>query len=151
MKDIRVWKKAFESDLESIIIEFKDSVTTPCVVILTGLVGAGKTTFVKHFIGDKEGTDLQSPTYSLVQEKGNMLHADLYRLESPEDLIHLELELYLEHKKYFLVEWGKEYLSALQRETGDNFNFFELEILVNPGADGSSNNSTRNYILRDIN
>jgi tRNA threonylcarbamoyladenosine biosynthesis protein TsaE len=64
--------------------------------------------FNKIFIGKSE---VQSPTYSLVNEYDNILHADLYRLEKKEDLIHLELPMYIEDKEYFLISI-KDYAHA---------------------------------------
>jgi tRNA threonylcarbamoyl adenosine modification protein YjeE len=100
MSIIRAWKKVFETDLSNIVIELKEVLQTPCLLFLEGPVGAGKTTFVRAFLEEKE---VQSPTYSLVLEYDNILHADLYRIEKKEDLIHLEPPMYLEEKDYFIV------------------------------------------------
>ena len=51
-----------------------------------------------------------SPTYSLINDYGETVHGDFYRLVNPEEIVQLELELYLESADYFLVEWGKQYL-----------------------------------------
>jgi tRNA threonylcarbamoyladenosine biosynthesis protein TsaE len=74
----RSWKKVFESDLSNISIELKEVLQIPCILFLEGPVGAGKTTFTKIFIENK---NVQSPTYSLINEYESILHADLYRLE----------------------------------------------------------------------
>ena len=102
MNNVRSWKKVYESDLSNIVIEMRESLQTPCLLFLDGPVGAGKTTFSKIFIDKKE---VQSPTYSLINEYDQILHADLYRLEKKEDLIHLEIAMYIEDKDYFLIEW----------------------------------------------
>ena len=91
------WKKVLLSDLTYVCQEIKDSVDLPAVIILTGEVGTGKTTFCKSFIGDGA---TQSPTYSIINETKNCVHADFYRIEGPDDIVHLELPLYIENKEY---------------------------------------------------
>jgi len=148
-KLVRIWKKVLESDLENLAIELKETVDTPCVIILTGPVGAGKTTFTKDFIGKGSGT--QSPTYSIVNEVGDVAHADFYRIESDDDIEHLELSFYLEDKKYFLVEWGKPYLRELERSLDVDFSFYELEIIVNTDNNDQESTPSRNFSLHKFN
>ncbi len=127
MSVIRSWKKVLESDLPNIVIELKEVVQPPCVIILDGPVGAGKTTFTRLFL---EKGEAPSPTYSLINEVDNIVHADLYRIEKKEELIHLEIPMYLEEKDYFLIEWGMPYLYELQRIIGDEFKFYQLKIEI---------------------
>ncbi|MFA6235729.1 MAG: tRNA (adenosine(37)-N6)-threonylcarbamoyltransferase complex ATPase subunit type 1 TsaE [Bacteriovorax sp.] len=141
MNSVRAWKKVLESDLPNIVIELKEVVQPPCVIILDGPVGAGKTTFTRAFL---EKVEAPSPTYSLVNEVDNIVHADLYRIEKREDLIHLELPMYLEEKDYVLIEWGMPYLHDLQRIIGDEFKFYQLKIEVNE-------QKSRNFFLNKLN
>ncbi len=140
MSIVRTWKKVLESDLGNIANEMKEVIEPPSVIILDGPVGAGKTTFTKVFIDRKE---TNSPTYSIINEVDNLLHADLYRIEKTEELIHLEIPMYLEEKDYFLIEWGMPYLSQLQRIIGDEFKFYKLQIEINE-------NNSRNFVLTKI-
>jgi tRNA threonylcarbamoyladenosine biosynthesis protein TsaE len=142
---IRSWKKVFESDLSNIVEELKEVAQPPCVIILDGEVGAGKTTFTRSFISK---TEIQSPTYSIINEVDNIVHADFYRLEKKEELIHLEIPMYIDGKDYFLVEWGMTYLNELQRIIGDEFKYYQLKIEINPSIDDRK--QTRNYILSKI-
>lgn len=128
MSLIRAWKKVLESDLANIVTELKEVVQPPCVIILDGPVGAGKTTFTRAFL-DKE--QAPSPTYSLINEVDNIVHADLYRIEKRDELIHLEIPMYLEEKDYVLIEWGMPYLSELRKIIGDEFKFYQLKIEIN--------------------
>ena len=64
------------------------------------------------------------------------MHADFYRLNSAEEVIHLELSMYLEDKEYFLVEWGKPYLNEILAETSDDFEVYEIEFEMNEVAEG---------------
>lgn len=140
MSSIRIWKKVLESDLANIVTELKEVVQPPCVIILDGPVGAGKTTFTRSFL---EREQAPSPTYSIINEVDNMVHADLYRIEKKDELIHLEIPMYLEEKDYFLIEWGMPYLYELQRIIGDEFKFYQLKIEINE-------QKSRNFYLNKI-
>lgn len=144
---LREWKKVFESDLDYIVMEMKDYITPKSMVILEGKLGAGKTTFCKNFIKDAETF---SPSYSILSETGDTLHADLYRIESREEILHLELSMYLEDKNYFLVEWGEKYLSLLTKELPENFKVFKLEIDINEGSGQDKDTQSRNFSLSEL-
>lgn len=149
MKVLRSWKKVFENDLPSLITELKELVSLPAVIILTGPVGAGKTTFTKYFVGG-EDQEVTSPTYSIVNESAQVAHADFYRIETDEDVIHLELDLYLEEKDFFLVEWGRPYLKTLQRLVSEDFLFYELAIETNEKKRRDGLEISRNFELRAL-
>lgn len=147
MSNVQEWKKVYESDLSNIVTELKEGLVTPAALILSGEVGAGKTTFTRHFCDIGE---ISSPTYAMINEVGKLAHADLYRIEDENDLIHLEIHLYLENKDYFLVEWGKQWIKQLQRDIPDEFNLYELVISVNEPASTDSGTPSRNYTLSEI-
>ena len=144
MKELRVWKKVHESDLESLVLELKDLTKKPAVVVLSGPMGAGKTTFTRTFTSVVEPLNqASSPTYAVINEGTKLVHADFYRLESDEEVLHLELPLYLQGKEYFLVEWGKNFLRRLSLEVPEGFSFYELTFeIVSDGV--------RNLVLSDI-
>ena len=79
------------------------------IVLLTGELGAGKTTFVR---GVAQGTgstaDVASPTFQLVRVypgRVQLAHVDLYRVESSAELRDLGLEE-LADRGAVVVEWG---------------------------------------------
>lgn len=145
MSHIRSWKKVYESDLSNIVEELKEVAQPPCVIILDGTVGAGKTTFTRFFTNKNE---VPSPTYSIINEIENIIHADFYRIEKKEDLIHLEIPMYLEEKDYFLIEWGMPYLKDIERIVGDEFKYYQLKIEIN--SNGTDQKQSRNYSLTKL-
>lgn len=79
-------------------------------VVLTGELGAGKTTFVQG-VADGLGVDdtVSSPTFVLVKEYVGRLtvaHADIYRLERVQDVVDLGLDEIADGEALLLVEWG---------------------------------------------
>jgi len=64
-------------------------------------------------------------------------------------LDHLEIPLYLEEKEFFLVEWGLPFLTELQKIVGDEFYFYELEIIVNE-KQSSEEIPSRNLVLKEL-
>lgn len=136
LSEINIWKKVLQSDLEYLGNEVREFVGDRAVIILEGKMGVGKTTFIKSFLLDET---TQSPSYNVLTETRTALHGDFYRIKDKEEIIYLELELYLEHKKYFLVEWGKEYLHTLSREVSDDFNFYFLELDFIEGCEDQRN------------
>lgn len=142
-KQIRSWKKVYENDLSYICIELKDLIDTPALIILDGPLGAGKTTFTKYFIEDESAP---SPTYSLINETKDVVHADFYRIKEREEILHLELPLYMEGKNYFLVEWGRKHIASIEKELSEEFKTYILEISINDKSEGQEIES-RNFTL----
>ncbi len=89
------------------------------VLALQGDLGAGKTHLAKG-IAAGLGLDpeaVTSPTFTLVQEHGDgaLLHLDLYRIESEEEVARLGLDELLDGDAVALVEWpdrGRDWLPA---------------------------------------
>ena len=77
------------------------------MVGLEGDLGVGKTTFVKGLAKTFSIHDDQvsSPTFTLVNEYGALVHVDLYRLEKSSEVAALALEEYVQPGKILLVEW----------------------------------------------
>jgi tRNA threonylcarbamoyladenosine biosynthesis protein TsaE len=81
------------------------------VVVLTGELGAGKTTLVQGIARGLEATEhVASPTFTLVREYTSgrlpLAHVDLYRLEREQDVIDLALDELEDGERVLLVEWG---------------------------------------------
>ena len=79
-------------------------------VVLTGELGAGKTTFVQ---GVARGLGIEdqvvSPTFTLIKEYTGRLdvaHVDVYRLDRVQDVVDLGLDELGTGEDVLLVEWG---------------------------------------------
>lgn len=142
-EEIVLWEKVFEADLEHIASELKRTIVAPSLILLEGIVGSGKTSFSKNFINDGETF---SPSYSVLTQTQEVLHGDFYRLKSAEEILYLELPLYLEGKKYFLLEWGRQFYEEILKELPEHFRVYTLEITVNE----SSEKHSRNYQLCEV-
>jgi tRNA threonylcarbamoyladenosine biosynthesis protein TsaE len=79
-------------------------------VVLTGELGAGKTTFVQGVARGLGVTEqVTSPTFTLVREYQGRLgiaHVDVYRLSRMQDVVDLGLEEIGDGQDVLLVEWG---------------------------------------------
>lgn len=76
-----------------------------------GDLGAGKTTFIKQVCADLGvRSGMSSPSFSIVNEYTTdkqevIYHFDLYRLKTPQELLDIGWEDYLQSERLILVEW----------------------------------------------
>ncbi len=117
-------------------------VLTPgTVLLLSGPLGAGKTTFVQVLVQALGGTvQVKSPTFALMRaysvdhtQLKRVLHIDAYRLESPEDARVLNLAEELEEAHTIVcIEWPERLTKELFLEATQ---VLRLEIV--PQVDGA--------------
>ena len=88
-----------------------------CVVLLTGNLGAGKTTLAKGIVkglGATSPEEVSSPTYTLIHEYSpRVYHIDLYRIEKLREAQALGLEEIFDRDAVVLVEWGERFPEIL--------------------------------------
>lgn len=97
------------------------------VILLTGEMGAGKTTFTSHFVRSFDSNlNPNSPTFNLMNEyktgSFSIFHFDLYRLKFPGEVDNLGFE----------EIWGKQGLSIVEwwQIAADYFDDSAIEIKI---------------------
>jgi tRNA threonylcarbamoyladenosine biosynthesis protein TsaE len=89
------------------------------VVVLTGDLGAGKTTLSQGIVEGRNAApaeEVSSPTFTLIHEYGQpvtVYHIDLYRLETIEEARRLGLEDIFDQDALVLLEWGDRFPQLL--------------------------------------
>jgi tRNA threonylcarbamoyladenosine biosynthesis protein TsaE len=104
-----------QRETEEIGRELGESLTPGAVVLLYGVLGAGKTAFARGLaegLGVADTSVVHSPTFSLVNEYpcplGIVCHVDLYRLETLQDFYSIGLDELLESEAIIVVEWAEK-------------------------------------------
>jgi len=82
------------------------------VIALSGELGAGKTQLVKGLArGLGITARVHSPTFTLVNEYGGgrlkLFHLDLYRLETPQQILTAGLEEFFQPNGVAVIEWAE--------------------------------------------
>ena len=82
------------------------------VLALSGDLGAGKTQLVKGIArGLGAAARVHSPTFTLVNEYGGgrlkLFHLDLYRLETPAQILSAGIEEFLSPDGVAVIEWAE--------------------------------------------
>lgn len=91
----------------------------PLIIALMGDLGSGKTALVQGLakgLEVPEGYYITSPTFTLINEypgRFPLVHVDLYRLESIDDLEDVGLEELLYGQSVIAIEWAEK-LSGCQ-------------------------------------
>lgn len=96
--------------------ELAKMLAPPKLVVLSGDLGAGKTTLVKGIAqGFRAASeeDVTSPTFTLIHEyRGpsvTVYHIDLYRIDTQRELDTLALDDLMSEKGVLLIEWGEKF------------------------------------------
>jgi tRNA threonylcarbamoyladenosine biosynthesis protein TsaE len=90
--------------------DLSQSLFSGAVIALEGDLGAGKTEFVRGFVGEcEEGEEVTSPTFALLNTYtcgGRRIHHfDLYRVKSYTELQEMGFDEYLFSGETVLIEW----------------------------------------------
>ncbi|MCO4052980.1 MAG: tRNA (adenosine(37)-N6)-threonylcarbamoyltransferase complex ATPase subunit type 1 TsaE [Bosea sp.] len=142
----RSWSLAFGSQAETLRLadDIAGIVRPGDIIALSGDLGAGKSTFaralIRHLANDPR-LEAPSPTFTLMQSyetpRGRVVHADLYRLRGPDELVELGFDEAL-HDAIGLVEWpdrAGESLDAASR--------LDIVFDLDPGAGNQTGDEHR--------
>lgn len=91
------------------------------VIALVGGLGAGKTHWTKGLVAGLGSTaEVTSPTFGLVHEYPGgaipVFHFDFYRLETPDELLALGWDEYLDAGGVVIAEWGDKFPELLSSD-----------------------------------
>jgi tRNA threonylcarbamoyladenosine biosynthesis protein TsaE len=129
---VRVFRTSSEDDTIEVGRHLATLITRPCLILLSGNLGAGKTTLTKGIVsglGVAAVEEVSSPTYTVIHEYGSdVYHIDLYRLERPEEVALLGLDEMFDRGAVMLIEWGEAYKRVLPSDA-------PIEIVIERGAD----------------
>ncbi len=116
----RVFSSSSDAETRAIGSEIAVLLPPPRLLILSGDLGAGKTTLVKGIVQALQVEDedaVTSPTFSLVHSYEGwcdgravtVLHLDLYRLENERQVSSLGIHDWMTEDTLILVEWGEKF------------------------------------------
>ena len=104
--------------------EFAASLKKGSVIALCGILGAGKTTFVRGIakrLTPECASLVHSPTFTVVNEyrgSGNCIfHFDFYRLTDENDLYSCGFDDYFDENGIIIAEWADMFLDSLPKDT----------------------------------
>ncbi len=92
------------------------------IIALDGDLGAGKTHFIQGLAAGLGHTGpVTSPTFTLLHEYTGgripLYHLDFYRLETPEEALHIGLDEYLALPAILAIEWAGKFAHLLPSGT----------------------------------
>jgi tRNA threonylcarbamoyladenosine biosynthesis protein TsaE len=122
MKCVRSFETHSDEETRALGRELAAWLPAAGLVLLSGELGAGKTTLSKGIVEGLKAAcadDVSSPTFTLIHEYGDpvrVYHVDLYRLDSSEQALRLGLDELLESPALVLVEWGERFPSLWPAE-----------------------------------
>lgn len=138
----KIIKVDLEQNLSTVVNLLLSEYPSRTKIALTGDLGAGKTTFTKALckqLGIQES--ITSPTFGLINEyigqSGKVFHLDLYRLSHVDEIENVDIQTYLSHNYYVLIEWPQVIYDLLS----DDFLHINIQI---------AENKSRIFTIRDF-
>jgi tRNA threonylcarbamoyladenosine biosynthesis protein TsaE len=121
------WRRYCATPEETIAagLDFAHVLKSGDIVLLTGTLGAGKTTFTKGVASGLGVVErVTSPTFTMVREHHcandqgieTLHHCDVYRVATLDEVIDLALGELVEDAAVALVEWGELAASVFGRD-----------------------------------
>lgn len=111
MPELRVGERRLVllEDLKSEAATVWRELSPGSIVWLSGDLGTGKTSFVQALARAAGTGPARSPSYALVHEyltpEGPLVHADCYRLRSPDEALDLDFPELSRRARLLVIEW----------------------------------------------
>ena len=97
------------SDWDKVVSALSSKLRGKNLFLLEGNLGAGKTTLVGLIAKKLNIPMVSSPTFSLISQYKNLIHVDLYRLESMEEIDATGFwEIFEDEDAMVFVEWSSK-------------------------------------------
>ncbi len=106
-------------ETEKTALEFGATLSPGDVLVLTGDLGAGKTTFTRGLamMAGMDPNVVSSPTFTLMNRypgSPELIHVDFYRIPDDGDIFFEELDDALNGTAIVVIEWGDRFLGQLR-------------------------------------
>lgn len=117
-----------EKETANAAYEFASYLRGNEIIALNGELGAGKTFFIKHLLKQFGISNVNSPTFSIVNEYNGTVkvnHFDFYRINKIEELYDIGFDEYINDSSLTVIEWAELYPAIIPKK------HIEITIKVN--------------------
>lgn len=126
-------KSISEEEIGDLVREIHTHLPERFCLFVEGSVGVGKTTLLCRLFPQEQ---MSSPTYALAQAGTSVVHLDLYRLRSEEEIFDLELDQLQQRYFKFVFEWSEQYKELIDDFFTQQVERFLLNIEFDPMGAG---------------
>ena len=113
-------KTSNEQETAILASDFISACNTGDRIVLNGNLGAGKTFFIKSALSSLGITEVNSPSFAIVNEYSNRFHIyhfDFYRLKNSSELFDIGWQDYInDEESLIFIEWGNRLSKVLPTE-----------------------------------
>ena len=117
------------AELNLVVDELVQLISTQKIFILHGDLGSGKTTLIKTLLQRLDVQHVNSPTFSIINNyysstNGEIYHVDGYRIENEDEVENLGFQDIIDEDCLCFIEWPEKFLNFLPK------NYVEIKIKV---------------------
>ena len=117
------------AELNLVVDELEQLISTQKIFILYGDLGSGKTTLIKTLLQRLDVQHVNSPTFSIINNyysstNGEIYHVDGYRIENEDEVENLGFQDIIDEDCLCFIEWPEKFLNFLPK------NYVEIKIKV---------------------
>ena len=117
------------AELNLVVDELEQLISTKKIFILHGDLGSGKTTLIKTLLQRLNVQHVNSPTFSIINNyysstNGEIYHVDGYRIENEDEVENLGFQDIIDEDCLCFIEWPEKFLNFLPK------NYVEIKIKV---------------------